>query len=893
MKIFGLSLLLLLFLNSGHSVAQNSGIRGYVRDAAGNPVPFASVGIEKSSQGGMANEEGEYRLPLPPGDYVVYFQCLGYKSERREVSLKDGFRNLDVQLTEQILQTREVLIAPGNEDPAYAIMRKAIARARINKMLLDAYTAEVYVRGGGRILEVPFLMKGLLKNEGIDPNTVFFKETLESLEYRQPNTYIEKVQASRSNFPKAMEVQQNFLKYELYSPKFGKTASPLSPSAFRYYRFQYLGAFTDYNREIFKIKVIPRSPGQHIWSGEISIVDGLWCIHSANLEENGDGFDIRFKQEYSPVEGIWLPHKIRQEVKGKLLGITAEFTYNASVRKYRITKNEKLYADYKKLEQKLDEQTDEIIRANPEKPDLKKQEKDDRKMLKQLAKAYLKEKLKGRKKENREKSIPASVVANRIFIEDSTSVRKDSVFWEENRLVPLTEMEVKSFRKMDSIYTVQEKKDSVRKGGKTMKVINEILLGGKTILLGKPDSLKRKPVELKVFSPAMNIGFNAVEGYSLQSRLWLKKYFGQSTSRMSDSRPYLQFGPDMRYSFARNKLLLAGTLQYGKPAWTAQIKGGSAIRQINAAEPIDPKLNFIYAVYAERNFMKVYQADFIRFDFLRKLTGRLEVEAGFGIEDRIQLVNSRTKRIWGREYLNFEENDVNVPAGGGISPVFNRLAELRLALDWYPFMVSALFNESQFFRLGNSPAIRFEIRHAVPGIYASKADFTRAEAGWRQSIGIWKETRLEIGAKASAFLRKENVSPMDALHILGNQTIFIDKENLMQFRNLPYYAWSNASRMAEIHAQLYSDKLILGWVFPERKKWREVLLCNALSVPGRPVFSEFGYGVDRLFRILHLNVVRSQAGNTNQEWRFMMGLSYFFSVSPKSYDRSPGVSSEN
>lgn len=893
MKLPRFFFLLLLHFNITFAMAQNSGIRGFVRDAAGNPVPFASVGVEKSSLGGMANEEGEYKLPLATGDYVVYFQCLGYKSERREISVKEGFIKLDVQLTEQLLQTREVLIAPGNEDPANAIMRKAIARAKINKMLLDAYSAEVYVRGGGRILDVPFLMKGLLKNEGIDANTVFFKETLESLEYRQPNTYIEKVQASRSNFPKAMELQQNFLKYELYSPKFGKTASPLSPSAFRFYRFQYLGAFTDYGREIFKIKVIPGSQGQHIWSGEISIVDGLWCIHSANLEENGDGFDIRFKQEYSPMEGIWLPHKIRQEVKGKLLGITAEFTYNASVRKYRITKNEKLYADYKKLEQKLDEQTDEVIRANPEKPDLKKQEKEDRKMLKQLAKAYLKEKLKGRKKENREKSIPASVVTNRIFIEDSTSVRKDSVFWEENRLVPLTEIEVKSFRKMDSIYTVQEKKDSVRKGGKTMKVINEILLGGKTIPLGKPDSLKRKPIELKLFSPAMNIGFNAVEGYSLQSRLWLKKYFGQSTSRMSDSRPYVQFGPDMRYSFARKKILLAGTLQYGKTAWTAQLKGGSAIRQINAAEPIDPKLNFIYALYAEQNFMKVYQADFLRIDFLRKLTGRLELEAGFGIEDRIQLANSRTRRIWGRDYLEFEANDANVPAGEGINPVFNRLAELKLGLDWFPFMVSALFNESQFFRLGNSPAIRFEIRHAVPGIYGSKADFTRAEAGWRQSIAIWKETRLEIGAKGSAFLRKENVSPVDALHTSGNQTIFIDKENLMQFRNLPYYNYSNASRMAELHLQLYSEKLFLGWVFPERKNWREVLIGNALSVPGKPVFREFGYGVDRLFRILHLNLVRSQAGNSEPEWRFMMGLSYFFSVSPKTYDRSPGIATGN
>jgi hypothetical protein len=813
--------------------------------------------------------------------------------QRKEVLVGEGFLKVDVQLTEQLLQTREILIAPGNEDPAYAIMRKAISRARINKMLADAYTAEVYVRGSGRILDVPFLLRPMLKKEGIDANTVFFKETLESLEFRQPNTYIEKVQASRSNFPKQMELQQNFIKYELYSPKFGKVVSPLSPSAFRFYRFQYLGAFTDLNREIFKIKVIPRTAGQHIWSGELFIVDGLWCVHSASLEENGDGFDIRFRQEYSPVEGIWMPHKIRQEVKGKMLGISAEFIYNASVRKYRLTKNEKLYADFKKLEQKLDQSTEEIIRANPEKPDLKKQEKEDRKMLRQLAKAYLKEKIRGRKKENKANSTPASVVANRIFIEDSTSIRKDSVFWEENRLVPLTEMEEKSFKKMDSIYTVQDKKDSLKKGRTFSKNFSEILLSGKTFSLGMADSLKRKPFELKVFSPLKNLGFNAVEGYHLDQRIWLKKYFGQSKSRFSDSRPYIQFGPDFRYSFGRKKLLLSGVIQAATANWTLQFSGGSSIRQFNSSNPISPNLNFLYALYLEKNFMKVYQSDFLRVDFLRKLTGRLEFEVGFGMEDRISLVNSRTKRIWGKEYLQFEPNDVNIPASEDILPAFNRLAEFRAGFEWYPFLVSALFNERQFFRLGNSPAIRFEIRHAIPGIFQSKADFTKAEIGWRQSIALLGETRLEIGGKASAFLRKENVSAMDALHTLGNQTLFIDQANLMQFRNLPYYTFSNTNRMAEMHVQLYSERMVLGWLFPARKKWREVVLANALSVPGKPVFSEVGYGVDRLFRILHLNLVRSQTGSLNPQWRFMMGMSYFFPIRPKSYDRSTGPAAEN
>jgi hypothetical protein len=279
--------------------------------------------------------------------------------------------------------------------------------------------------------------------------------------------------------------------------------------------------------------------------------------------------------------------------------------------------------------------------------------------------------------------------------------------------------------------------------------------------------------------------------------------------------------------------------------------------------------------------------------FLKKLTGRLEVEAGFCIEDRIQLSNNPSKRILGRKNLVFEGNDVNIPDRQGMSADFHRIAEFTLGLDWYPFLVSGLFNEQQFFRLGNSPAIHFGIRHAIPGIYSSRADFTQAEIGWRQSMVLWKETRLEIGGRAAAFLRKEMVSPMDALHILGNQTQIISNQNLMQFRNLPYYSYSNTSRLAEIHLQLYSENLILGWLFPSRKKWREVLLADALQVPGKPVFREFGYGVDRLFRILHLNRVQSQSGNSKSELRFLMGLTYFFPVKPKSYDLSLGPDAAN
>jgi hypothetical protein len=877
--------LIILFLPFFKLKAQDSGIKGKITDEKGVAVPFVSIGIEKGTGGTIANEEGEFRLPLETGEYTILFQCIGYKSEKRLVNIFGGFETLQLTMSEQVLQTREVLIAPGNEDPAYAIMRKSIARARINRMLVDAYTAEAYIRGSGRIIDMPTLLKPLLRKQGIEPNTIFFKESLEDIQFRQPNTFIEKVKASRSNFGK-MEVRQSVVKYELYSPSFGGIISPLSPSAFRYYRFQYLGAFSDFKHEVFKIKVIPRREGDDVWTGEISIVDGLWCIHSADLTEKSDDFTNRLRQEYLPVEGIWLPSHIRLDARGKALGVEFEAVYNGVLRKYNITKNEKLYADFKKLEQQLDEKTDEAIRANPQKPDLKQREKEDKKMLRQLAKAYVKERFLKRKKENKEKNIPASVVSSRVFLEDSTSINNDTVFWNQNRPVPLTIAETKSFTKMDSVYKKAEKKDSSRKWVRGLLSGVSVVLAGKTFSLGKADSLKRKPWELKYFSPLGTLGFNAAEGYHLNQCIWLKYAFGQSTSRLADQRNYIQFGPDLRYSFGREKLLASGVLQFGTKHWTIQASGGSGIRQFAGNEVINPALNFYYARFLEKNLMKVYQSDYLRLDVLRKLSGRLEAELNLQLENRLRLQNSPFRSIGGKDFV-FEPNGIGLPSGPGIDSLADpgRKAEIQLAFTWYPTLVSGLYNEQQFFRQGNSPAIKFKVQHAMPGIAGSVADFTRLEIGWIQSIALARGTSLEVSARSAAFLRRGFVAPMDASHVWGNQTTFIDGSSLEQFRQLPYYRYSNSSRISELHLQFYRDRLLFGWLFPADKTWREGLIGNLLATPGRPLFREFGYAVDRLFGMLHTSVVASAEEGSRLQWRFMLGMSYQLNFEPKSYNR--------
>ena len=53
---------------------------------------------------------------------------------------------------------QEVEVRAGKEDPAYTIIRKAIAKSKFHRLQVQHYSARVYVKGAGRVKDVPFLL---------------------------------------------------------------------------------------------------------------------------------------------------------------------------------------------------------------------------------------------------------------------------------------------------------------------------------------------------------------------------------------------------------------------------------------------------------------------------------------------------------------------------------------------------------------------------------------------------------------------------------------------------------------------------------------------------------------------------------------------------------------
>ncbi|NMC39656.1 MAG: carboxypeptidase-like regulatory domain-containing protein, partial [Bacteroidales bacterium] len=104
-------------------------LKGTIKDAQGDPIPYATVYIRELRQGTVANTRGDYELRIPEGKYSVTWQSLGYEPEIRDVTITKTTITINIVLQLQYYQIPEVRITASGEDPAYGIMRKVIGMA--------------------------------------------------------------------------------------------------------------------------------------------------------------------------------------------------------------------------------------------------------------------------------------------------------------------------------------------------------------------------------------------------------------------------------------------------------------------------------------------------------------------------------------------------------------------------------------------------------------------------------------------------------------------------------------------------------------------------------------------------------------------------------------------
>ncbi|HMQ74729.1 MAG TPA: DUF5686 family protein [Flavobacteriales bacterium] len=140
-----LPLIGLLLIAALPALGQRTRVSGVVADArSGDPLPFANVGFVGAAEGSTTDSTGSFVLEADGRRDSLQVTMTGYRSFRQALP-RGGAHDLFVALEPSSELLGEVRVRPG-ENPAFAILRRVVARKPVNAPAAAAYEQELYHR---------------------------------------------------------------------------------------------------------------------------------------------------------------------------------------------------------------------------------------------------------------------------------------------------------------------------------------------------------------------------------------------------------------------------------------------------------------------------------------------------------------------------------------------------------------------------------------------------------------------------------------------------------------------------------------------------------------------------------------------------------------------------
>lgn len=856
---------LIIFLGGISVYAQ--GIRGTIKSDDGAILPFASIYVKETGSGTSSNLDGNFELRLNPGRYEITFQFLGYETRVLNVQVTNQFTSLNIELKTQVVSLGTVVVTGKQEDPSYTIMRKTIAKAKYHLLQFDEYSARVYMKGTGQITKIPWLFRRTMAKEGIDTSSVFTSESVSEISFQRPNTFNERVLSVRTSGEGNDNADPaSFISSSFYLPKVDNSISPLSPRAFSYYRFTYLGSFTDRGYEVNKIAVTPRSKGDNLFEGEIYIREDFWNIHSLDLTTGIMGFQLRIQQFFAPVEEeIWMPVTQRYDFSGSILGFGGSYNYLASLSDYQVIANGDLDASVILVDEKIEEAPEEIeaIREGKVDEGVKEVFEEDkgvsRRQFRKLMKAY-------EKQEQQELEEP-DLISVRTYKFDSLAYRKDSSYWAQIRPVPLTEKEINGYIKADSTYIAEKKKadaDSSRlNNGEKFKPLQ--LLTGSYYKLGKRLRFDYNGI-------LETIRFNTVEGWNAD--------FGGTFLWRHDSTTRLKITPNIRYGLSGKKLYYRMQSVFGsgegKDRNTFRISAGHYISQYYPGS-IGDFINTAYSLIYEKNFMKLYEKDYLQLSWSRRFNYRFNLSVVTEWASRTELFNTTGYSLFNNENRTFRRNaPFNEEATVG-SFVKNKALTTVLNLKASPWIKLRSYNGRIRTVSNNAPTFRLTYKKGIEGLLNSEVQFDQLEIGSEFDFEIGVRATIDFDITAGSFFGNPDLEFMDFKHFPGNRLEFAPLNVTGGYRLLDYYQNSTAQEYASVFSHIRFRKFLFTQLPMFRfSGLKENLFVNYLSTPVSDNYVELGYTIDNIFRVFRLEFIQSFRGWKAAEFGVRIGVASVF-----------------
>lgn len=776
--------------------SSGSRLSGTIRDDHQQPVPFVNVFIKGTTVGTTANIDGEYVLELRPGSYEVVFRIIGFKQTIEHVEIGDVPLRKDVLLVPESYQLKEVQVVASAEDPAYAIIRKAQGKRKYYQDEVDAFRCNAYVKSTQRLLSYPKKVLGqeVKVEEFVDTATKVFylSESVSRFAFKKPDKQKEEMISSKVSgnsrtysFNQASDLMfsfyDNLIQINALVPR--GIVSPISGSAMLYYDYKLAGAFVENGELVNKINVIPKRLNDPVFTGDIYIVDSTWRIHSADLyitkNQQIEFIDtFRLRQNYLAVD--------REHWMPFSNEMNFEFSFMGFHGKGIVLG---VFSNYE---------------LNPVFPD--------------------------------------NYFSGQVMKVEKEANKKDSLYWNTARPIPLTGMEELDYHRKDSTRLIYESKpyrDSIDKVNNKFKY--NILLNGYTW----QNSFRH---EFFSISPLIqDVLFNTVEGLATQLLFRYDKDFGDE-----DRRKYF-IEPELRYGFANehfNGHVKANYFYNAHQLSSVQADIGTDVVQFNSNDPISPLANTLYSLLARKNFMKMYEKQFVKVSHKMEIANGIEFGVRAEYARRLPLVNSSFFSFYARSKRDYLSNDPLISSTDSLHFPENEaaLVELNFRIRFHQTYIDR--PEGKFITGNEYPTLRIKYTKGLP-VAGSDVDFDKFQVSLEDELKLGLLGRLEYMVTYGDFLRTKKAYFMDFKHFNGNQTWFSGFQ-LNSYKNLDYYNFSTTGSYVEAHAEQNFGGFILNKIpFVRKLKLTEVAGVHYLHTKALENYMDISAGIQKLgaFRV--------------------------------------------
>ena len=826
-------------------------LEGKVTDDAGEPVLFATIFIEETKEGCTTNDNGVFFMSLPAGNYTIRVQHVSYQTDIQQITLPLS-SPLHIRLNLKSIILREAVVKAKGEDPAYAIMRRAIAKAPYHRKQFESYHVDNYSKATVFVDNIPKAVKRIAKIGGeelpIKTGDVYTFESISKISYEKDSLF-RRVISLKSSFPKdlveGLETIDEFELYDIYGQT-GSFISPLSPQALSAYKFRMESYMPDdYGKLIYHIRVIPINNNPFAFRGYIDIVDSTWHVHyfdlSATTKINVISTSFNIKQNFGEVEkNIWSPISYYLVQSIEAMGMKFRINLSASRQYTNYQLNRKNYVVFENSNSAMPspEPTTELVVSEKSKriedkimQIYQKEEITTREALKIVS--LLEEKAKEDEKNNTVETIKTlELRGNRVITVDSMAYRRDSLYWAENRKMPLMESEQASYEKRRVADSIAAEKKVQKEGGSIR-------------------SFQTRTVRFGFDSPAEIVSFNAVDGLKLRLGGYIHKSMKDST-RLEN---FLMTG----YSFETGHAIFGAINRYTYlPEKRASITvfGGQESTDFNTVG-VHPFVNSFSSLFFKESSIKMYQRSYCGLRHSIEVINGLDIRVSGSYEWRKQLHNNTNYSFF---YRNSKDYQPNEPVNKYIEKDSAYLADNQGAIFSFGFSYTPqryYYYDGRYKRLARSnfPTFSFLWEKGIPNVFNSTTDYDYLGLSMAQEIrlGILKKVRYNLHGGWYPNAKKMHFSEFRQFQIYDFNLMF--KDFYRMYHTLTPYTPATNEWLVSAFMKYETPYLLLKYLPGlNRTLMTENLYFSYLKTLFFKDYMEVGYSLNNIWMIGHIGV---------------------------------------